>query len=408
MSTHVSAASLRKMYKRGVCTFGGTHFLNDMLTTGIIPALLPLYKATFDLTYAQTGLIVLVSYLTSSLMQPLLGIWTDKKSMVWLLPLGVVLSNAALALTGAVPKFTWVLVLVGLSGLGSAAFHPEAARGTFLASGNSRGLAQAIFQVGGNAGQAVAPLLIPLFLMHTGIHGLIWLLVVAVISLFLGAQILPWYKDNVEMNTRKAKVITETNRWGGMVLLIIVIVMRSWSQIGIVGFLPFILQKQMSLGHTEILNFVFLGAGAAGTFFGGAISDRVSKKSVIVYSLLFAIPFALLLPHVHNVVSITVVLLLLGFFVLASFAVTVVYAQMLLPRNLALASGLNIGFGVGAGGIGATLLGNWADLYGVGVVFQILSFLPILAILFAVFLPKDKGGQWADRNRRPNSSAMSV
>ncbi len=403
MSTQVAATPARSMYARGVWTFGSTHFLNDLMTTGIVPALLPLYKAAFHLNYLQASLIVLVSYLTSSIMQPVLGIWTDRKSLVWLLPLGVFLSNLALALTGAAPSYIWVLILVGLSGLGSAAFHPEAARGTYFASGTSRGLAQAIFQVGGNSGQAVGPLLIPLFLLHTGIHGLLWLLVLAVVAIFLAGQIVPWYRDEVRSHQKTVRQIQGDNRWGGMILLVLIIILRSWSQIGVAAFLPFILQRQMSLGSAEIVDFIFLGAGAVGTFLGGMVSDRMSKKSVILTSLVGAIPFALMLPHVHSDWATAVVLLLFGFFVLSSFAVTVVYAQMLLPRNLALASGLNIGFGVGAGGIGAMVLGAVSDHYGVGVVFQILSVLPLFAAALAVFLPRDKrGGSWMSRGKRPS------
>jgi FSR family fosmidomycin resistance protein-like MFS transporter len=247
--------------------------------------------------------------------------------------------------------------------------------------------------------------LIPLFLLHTGIHGLLWLLLLAVLAVFLAGQILPWYRGEVQSHQKTVKQIQGDNRWGGMTLLVLVIILRSWSQIGVAAFLPFILQKQMSLGSAEIVDFIFLGAGAVGTFLGGMVSDRLSKKFVILTSLVGAIPFALLLPHIHSGWLTALVLLFFGFFVLSSFAVTVVYAQMLLPRNLALASGLNIGFGVGAGGIGAMVLGAISDQHGVGVVFQILSVLPLLAAALAVFLPPDKHGKWL--NRRPRGSVLS-
>ncbi len=378
-----------KLNKKVVWSFSASHLMNDLVTVGIVPALLPLYKAAFHLNYTQVGLIVFVSYLTSSVMQPVFGLLTDRKPIIWLLPLGVFLSSFGLAMTGTAPSFPWILVFIGLSGLGSGAFHPEAARGTRLGSGGTRGLAQAIFQVGGNAGQAFGPLMVPLFLLSTGYHGLLWFLIIAVAGLVVTVRILPWYKGRVDMITKAKKNIKGKNRVGGMFLLTIFIVLRSWCQIGVAAFLPFFYSARMTLSKAEWLDFLFLFAGAVGTFIGGMLSDKIGQKRLLVFSMLIASPFAWILPHVHGILAV-IVLILFGFGVLSSFAVTVVYGQGLLPRNLALASGLTIGLGVGAGGIGAELLGTVSDAFGVSVVFDILAFLPMIATVITLFLPNDK------------------
>jgi MFS transporter, FSR family, fosmidomycin resistance protein len=386
-----SMSAKRPMSKGKVWTFSTTHMMNDLVTTGIVPALLPLYQQAFGLTYTQSGLIILASYITSSVMQPLFGAWTDRKPMVWMLPLGVFISVMGLALTGWAPSYGWVLFLIALSGLGSGIFHPEASRGTHFASGNTKGLAQAIFQVGGNGGQALGPLMIPLFLVYTGKEGLIWFSVLAVIALFLLMRLLPWYKEQVSRSQAAKKQSKGKNHWTGVFWLVIVITLRSWCQVGVSAFLPFFFLHQMNMSYSqaEVLNFVFLGAGALGTFIGGALSDYLGIKRWLVGSLLASVPFAVWLPYAQGV-SMWLVIFLFGFFVLSSFAVTVVYMQKLLPRNIAMASGLAIGFGVGAGGIGATLMGYLIDLFGVPTILSFISALPILAALCAFMVPDER------------------
>ncbi|WP_051375392.1 MFS transporter [Alicyclobacillus pomorum] len=384
--TMTSSQVKSPIFRRAVFTFSGAHFLNDLMTTGLVPALVVMYKQAFDLNYTQSSLIVLVSYLTSSVMQPIFGALTDRKPRVWLLTLGLFLSCLGLGLTGEVHSFPWLLVCVALSGLGSGAFHPEASRGTHLAAGGKKGLAQAIFQVGGNAGQACGPLIIPLFLSRTGIHGLLWFVPLAILSLGLTGQILGWLGHRVQETSAKRKEAVGTNNIPGVILLILVIILRSWCQVGVVVFLPFFLHE--SLEASEWLNFVFVGAGALGTFIGGIWSDKIGMKRLLVGSMFAATPFAILLPYVHGVFAL-LDLLLFGFSVLASFAVSVVYMQRLLPRNIAMASGLSIGFGVGAGGIGATFMGSISDVFGVPAVFTVISMLPLIAAVIGLFLPSD-------------------
>ncbi len=386
-STMTNAKPL-PIYRRAVFTISGAHFLNDLVTTGMVPALVVLYKQAFQLNYTQSTLIVLVSYITSSVAQPLFGMFTDRHPRVWWFTIGVFLSITGLALTGIAPSLPWLLLFVGISGLGSGAFHPEASRGTHLASGGKKGLAQAIFQVGGNSGQAVGPLMIPLFLVHTGIKGLVWFLPVAILSLLYTGQLLRWLNRSVKETSKSQMQLQGENNLTGVILLSAIIILRSWCQIGVVVFLPFYLHH-LSIQASETLNFVFVGAGALGTFIGGMWSDRLGLKRLLLVSMFVATPFAILFPYLSGFLS-YVDLLLFGFSVLSSFSVTVVYMQKLLPKNIALASGLSIGFGVGAGGIGSIFMGSLSDMWGVSIVFGILSLLPLLGGIIAIFLPSDR------------------
>ncbi|MCU9612388.1 MFS transporter [Caldibacillus lycopersici] len=384
----ILAVNTPDFYPRALYTFSGSHFLNDLVTTGMVPALVVMYKDAFELNYTQSTMIVLVSYLTSSIMQPLFGMLADKKPRVWLFSLGVFLSITGLALTALAPSLPWLLVFIAMSGLGSGIFHPEASRGTHFASGQKKALAQAIFQVGGNAGQAIGPLMIPLFLVYSGIEGLIWLLPVAFLSFFLTVPLLKWLNERVQINRGPIKSITGENHISGATLLVLVIILRSWCQVGVVVFLPFYFSN-LSLEQAEILNFVFVGAGALGTLLGGILSDQLGMKRLLVISMTIATPFALLFPHLHGFLAI-VDLLLFGLTVLASFSITVVYMQRLLPKNIGLASGLTIGIGVGAGGIGSVFMGSISDIFGVSMVFTMLSLLPLLGAILSAFLPNEK------------------
>ncbi len=390
MASHTQSAvqGPSSLVKRAIFTFSGAHFLNDLVTTGMVPALVVLYKHAFQLNYTQSTLIVLMSYLMSSISQPLFGMFADKKPRVWLFSAGVFCSIMGLALTAVAPSLPWLLFFISLSGLGSGAFHPEASRGTHLGSGNKKSLAQAIFQVGGNSGQAFGPLLVSVFFTRTGIHGLLWLIPIGLVSLVLTGQILPWLGQRLEeSNALGKKEMKGQNNLVGTVLLSCVIILRSWCQIGVVVFLPFYLTN-LTVSQSETLSFVFVGAGALGTFFGGMWSDKIGLKRLLVSSMLIATPFALLFPYLHGAWSV-IDLLFFGFSVLSSFSVSVVYMQKMLPENIGMASGLSIGFGVGAGGIGSVFMGSISDVFGVSTVFTILSLLPLGGAVFAFFLPKD-------------------
>ncbi|MFC4619831.1 MFS transporter [Camelliibacillus cellulosilyticus] len=369
---------------------GGAHFINDLMTTGIVPALMPLYKQAFHLSYTQAGAIVLISSLVSSVMQPIFGMVTDRFPKPWLLPLGTLITGTGLAATGLVPSYPILLAAIAVSGLGSGLFHPEASRGAHLAAGNAKGTAQAIFQVGGNFGQAVGPLMLPLFLLSTGVKGLLWFFLFGALGALLTGKLVPWYRDRLIEGKRRKKALKGKKHIPGIIFLTIVVILRSWTQIGVAGFLPFFyLQQHIPLRIGDMLTFLFLVAGAIGTFLGGRFSDTIDYKWLLFGSMALTIPFAWLLPHAHGIWTI-LVLLIFGFLVLSSFAVTVVYGQKMLPDNVGLASGLMIGLGVGAGGIGATFMGWISDQFGVGFVFDLFVFLPLLGAFFTLFIPSNK------------------
>ncbi|MCI1882318.1 MAG: MFS transporter [Sporolactobacillus sp.] len=387
---HSRGKKRRLAAKRQLISLSLTHFINDVMTTGLVPALLPLYKETFHLNYLQSGVILFVSMVTSSVSQPIFGIITDRRPRSWFLPVGICLCGFGLTASGFAPAYWVLLLLVGISGMGSGIFHPEASRGAYMAAGTARGTAQAIFQVGGNFGQACGPLLLPLFLIATGLHGLGWFALATAAGLVLVWSVMPWYKKSLIRNKARQATIQGRNRPGSLILLTIVVIFRSWTQIGVAGFLPFLyLHQGIPLKYGDLMTFLFLAAGALGTFLGGRLSDRISHKWLLFTSMVVTIPFAWLLPHVHGIASI-IVLFLFGLFVLSSFAVTVVYGQLMFPKNIGLVSGMMVGFGIGAGGIGATLFGWLSDLYSVRMVFDLIVFLPLIASVITLFLPDQK------------------
>lgn len=390
MSTTIRKSTSDNMNLGVVWRVSGTHMLNDLVTTGVVPSLAPLYMHTYHLNYTQTSLVVLFSYIASSISQPLFGALADRHPRAWMLPAGLLFSSLGLALTGLAPNFLALLILITLSGLGSGAFHPEASRCAHLAAGNRKGLSQAIFQVGGNSGQALGPLMMPLFLLATGIHGLLWFILAVAAGLVLTGGLHPWYRDNLVLRGKQMRDAIGENQVGAVILLVIVIVVRSWCQIGISMFMPFYYQEKFGIayGTSDSFIFIFLAAGAIGTFVGGTLSDRLPKQKILLYSMLCAIPFGFGLPFFHGAPALFI-LIPFGFFILSSFAVTVVYMQHLLPRNISLASGLSIGFGVGAGGIGATFFGVVSDALGLQTVFYVLVLLPMIGAALSFFLPKD-------------------
>lgn len=385
-----------QMNRGAVWSISGSHLLNDTVTTGLVPALTQIFKPIYHLSYTETSLIVLVSYMASSVSQPLFGIWADRHPRAWMLPIGLLLSTLGLTLVGFVPSFPVLLVLIAISGLGSGAFHPEASRGAHLAAGRSKGLSQAIFQVGGNSGQALGPLLVSLFLLSTGIRGLLWLFIAVAVGLVLTLRTYPWYRDSLKEHGKKMREAVGENQIGAVILLSIVVILRSWCQIGTAQFLPFFYAHKYGTSYhlSDAFTFIFLAAGAVGTFIGGVLADRLSKQRILLYSMLISIPFAIGLPYLHGLPAL-IILIPFGFFILSSFAVTVVYMQYLLPRNISLASGLTIGFGVGAAGIGSTFFGILADNIGLSTVFDILMCLPIIGAALCFFLPNDRKQQRA-------------
>lgn len=374
------------------------HLLNDSMQS-VIPALFPILEGSMHLTYSQLGWIAFALNMTSSIMQPVVGLYTDKKASPYMLPLGMGFSLVGMIGLAFSPNFAWVLLSVIFIGLGSASFHPEGSRVAYMAAGTRRGLAQSIYQVGGNSGQSLAPLMTALIFVPLGQFGSIWFTAVAGLGVMILLYVSSWYRNQLVYFPRKARKTTETRKVNekrkkqiiaAILLLIFIVFARSWYSAGISNFYQFYLIKDygLSIKGAQYYIFAFLAAGVLGTFLGGPLSDRFGKRTMILFSLLGSAPLALLLPHVP-LFWVYPILIVLGFILLSSFSVTVVYAQELIPGMVGLVSGLIVGLAFGMGALGSVVLGRLADLYGLPFIMLLCSLLPIIGIL-TFLLPGDK------------------
>lgn len=373
------------------------HLLNDSIQS-VIPAIFPILKDNLALTYFQVGMIAFALNMTASVLQPVVGLFTDARPTPGLLPLGMVFTLLGMAGLAFAPHYAVVLVSVMLIGIGSAVFHPEGARVANMAAGNRRGLAQSIFQVGGNAGQALAPIMTALIFVPLGQRGAAWFILVAGAAIVLQSFIARWYRR--ERNNRtparrhvEARKMNPARRKAiafALVMLVLFIFARSWYHTAVATYYPFLLIEQfgMRLDHAQIYIFLFLAAGAVGTFLGGPVSDRFGRRNVMLVSMLGTVPFALLLPHA-NAFWAYPIMLISGLLLLSSFSVMVVYAQDLVPGKLGAVTGLATGLAFGLGAIGSAALGGIADQIGIRAMLELTAVLPLCG--FLVFLmPSDK------------------
>ncbi|MGO4500651.1 MFS transporter [Paenibacillus sp. 2RAB27] len=382
---------------RILLAIGLVHLLNDSIQS-VIPAIFPILKDEMGLSYAQVGWVQFAINFTASIMQPVVGLYTDRKPSPYMLPIGMTSTLIGMLLLAFAHSYWVVLLSVCFVGLGSAAFHPEGSRVSHMAAGNRKGLAQSIFQVGGNAGQSLAPIMTKWIFIPLGLFGSIWFTGVAAIAIAVQMYIARWYKVVLQDAPVKAKtvvkrVVSPQRRKQVMFaisVLIFLVFVRSWYGAAMSGYFAFFLQDTYGISIDRAQNFIFLflAAGAVGTFFGGPISDRFGKRNVIFFSMLGSAPFALLLPHV-SVGWAYVLLVIIGVILLSSFSVTVVYAQMLFPGKVGTVSGLITGLAFGLGGIGSVVLGNLCDAIGTGRVMELCAFLPLLGIL-TFLLPTDR------------------
>ena len=367
-----------------------SHLVIDM-TTAVVPALLPIFQSKIDLTYFQLSLIVLVVTVTGSLAQPLIGLFADKRPTPFLLPIGTAIMGIGLIGLSQSSSYYLILFMVGLLGIGSAIFHPEGSRIAHLAAGNKKGLAQSIFQVGGNVGQSLGPLMVILLFIPFGQNGALWLMIPVVLMVLALFWIARWHQRLNVSKKKKAQPLQDgPKQYNALGILVVFVTMRSWIHFGVASFLPLYLinVRGTSLAVAEIYAFIFLFAGAVGTFLGGYISDWISKKKILIYSMILSVPFTILIPFIQGPIA-YINIFILGLVVFCSFAVTVVYAHQLVPGNIGLTSGLMLGFGIGAGGIGAMLLGLLADYIGLALVIQLLVIFPLIAVLLTIWLPSD-------------------
>lgn len=368
-----------------------SHFLNDSIQS-LMLAVYPLFKGHFDLSFAQIGLITLAYQLTASIIQPLVGRYTDRHPLPYSLPIGMVSTFGGLLLLSVAPNYLILLLAAALIGLGSSVFHPESSRVARMASGGRHGLAQSIFQVGGNVGTAVGPLLAAFVVMPNGQHSLSWFSLAALLAIVILSFVGRWYQQqhrqpkkiaHTEIDNPLPKVLVRRS----IAILVALMFSKFLYLTSISSYLIFYLMQRFHIATEEaqLHLFIFLAAVAAGTLMGGPIGDRIGRKKVIWVSLLGIAPFTLALPYVGLTTS-AILTVIIGFLLASAFPAIVVYAQELVPGKVGTISGLFFGLAFGLGGIGAAALGELADIWSIQVVYQICAFLPLLGLL-AAFLP---------------------
>ncbi|HHJ1298333.1 MFS transporter [Pseudomonas sp. P1B16] len=376
----------------GFCALA--HLINDLIQS-VLPAIYPMLKANYDLSFAQIGMITLTFQITASLLQPWVGFFTDRRPAPNLLPLGTLCTLVGIVMLAFVGSFPMILLASALVGIGSSTFHPETSRIARLASGGRFGLAQSTFQVGGNTGSALGPLLaaaivIPFGQTHVAWFGLAGLFFFAVTLMLRG-----WYKEHLnQAKARKAVQATHGISRKRVIAALIVLGLLVFSKYFYMAsftsyFTFYLIEKfDVSVASSQLHLFLFLGAVAAGTFFGGPIGDRIGRKAVIWFSILGVTPFTLALPYA-DLFWTTVLSVVIGFILASAFSAIVVYAQELVPGSVGMIAGIFFGLMFGFGGIGAALLGYVADLRGIEYVYGVCSFLPLFGLL-AVFLPSTR------------------
>ncbi|QPQ33581.1 MFS transporter [Lysinibacillus sp. JNUCC-52] len=374
------------------------HLINDTMQS-VIPAMFPILKSELGLTFTQIGLISFVLNMFASALQPVVGYVSDKKPMPYALPIGMISSFIGIAILAFTTQYWVIIIAVLFLGFGSAIFHPEGSRVSFMAAGSKRGLSQSIYQVGGNSGQALAPLISAYILDIFGQRGAAFVLVATTIGILLLSKIASWYKKQLEqerLSKKKRTLVSSlpplTKKQVGiaLTLLFTIIFARSFYTTNITSFYVFYLMDHynVSLRLGQILIFTFMAFGVVGTFFGGSLSDRIGRKNVILLSVVVPMPFCLALPYVPLWTA-TIFLIIIGTLIMISFSVTVVYAQELVPTKIGTMAGLTTGFAFGMGAIGAIVIGVLMDHKGIDFTMLIVSLLPLL-LLVAFFLPKDK------------------
>ncbi|EKN66427.1 hypothetical protein BABA_15967 [Neobacillus bataviensis LMG 21833] len=377
---------------------GLCHLLNDAIQA-VVPAMFPILEKSMGLSFTQLGIIAFSLNMVSSVMQPVVGMVTDKKPMPYALPIGLTFTLFGILGLGFASSFAMIVLSVLFIGLGSAVFHPEGSRVAYMAAGSRRGLAQSIYQVGGNTGQALAPVITALILVPLGQIGASWFTIVAALAVILLVYIANWYKQRLiaRPNLGKKKSISVGKKEGlskevkkTLSLILLLIFARTWYSSGITNFYTFFAIKEyaLTIKESQVFLFAFLLSGAVGTFFGGPLADRFGKKNIISFSMLATVPFSILIPYVPPTIAF-IFLILTGFILMTSFSVTVVYAQELVPGKIGTMSGLTVGLAFGMGAIGSVGLGYIADLIGLQTMITWLGVLPLLGLI-AFALPTDQ------------------
>ena len=376
------------------------HLLNDLIQA-TIPSLYPLFQRIFGLSLGQIGMITFTYQLTASLFQPFVGMATDKKPMPYSLALGMSFSLCGLVLMAWAPSYGWLLVSGSLVGLGSSVFHPESSRVARLASGGQHGLAQSLFQLGGNVGTALGPLLVLWLVLsargaRAGQHRIAWFSVAALVAIAMLVAIGVWYKARVAEGASGKKKVDDHPRMQvsrgkltqALVVLMTLVFSKYFYLTSITSYYTFYLMQRfhVTLHQSEMYLFIFLGAVALGTILGGPIGDRYGRRLVIWVSIVGVLPFTLVLPYA-SLKWTAILSFIIGLVLSSAFSAILVYAQELVPGRVGMISGLFFGLAFGMGGLGAALLGKLADMTSVNLVYHVCSFLPALGLLTGL-LPK--------------------
>ncbi|HMW94007.1 MAG: MFS transporter [Chitinophagales bacterium] len=368
------------------------HGLNDTIQS-VIPAMYPKLEQRYDLTMAQIGIITLCFQLAASIFQPIVGAYTDKNPKPYSQVLGMFFSGMGIIVLAYAPSYLWILVAVTLVGIGSSIFHPESSRVAFLASGGKRSLAQSIFQIGGNTGAAMAPLLVAWIVIPNDQHYIIWFLLIVLTAKAILFYIGKWYSKilKAEQNGQKKTIVlpdlTQKQISISVIILLLLIFSKFFYMASITSYFQFYTMDKFGITEVQaqIYLFYFLFAVAIGTLLGGFFGDKFGRKYVIWFSILGAAPLTLVLPYV-GIEWTGVLIILIGLILSSAFPAILVYAQELLPKKLGMVSGLFYGFAFGMGGLGSALLGFLADKTSVEYVYFICSFLPLIGLI-AYFLP---------------------
>jgi FSR family fosmidomycin resistance protein-like MFS transporter len=369
------------------------HFLNDMVQS-LLPAIYPLLKQTFALDFGQIGLITLTYQLVASVLQPAIGLYTDLRPKPYSLSIGMGFTLVGLLILSVSPTYGVLLFAAALVGMGSAIFHPESSRVVRTASGGKHGFAQSFFQVGGNTGSAMGPLLAAFIVLPRGKSSIAWFSLVALLGMIVLARVGAWSKTHqkiaaktLDASGQQHHTLSSRKVAFSIAILVALIFSKFFYMVSLNSYYTFYLMNKfhVSVRSSQIHLFIFMGAVAAGTLIGGPIGDRIGRKPVIWGSIVGVLPFTLMLPYA-NLFWTSILTVIIGIILASAFSAILVYAQELVPGKIGMVSGMFFGLAFGMAGIGAAVLGNLADHTSINFVYQVCSFLPAIGLLTG-FLP---------------------
>ncbi|MCF6402262.1 MFS transporter [Chitinophaga filiformis] len=378
-----------------------SHMINDTIQS-LIPAIYPIVKDSLQLSFSQIGLITLSYQLTASLLQPLVGFYTDKNPKPYSLAIGMGFTLVGLISLSQAHHFYLVLLSVALVGVGSSIFHPEASRLAYMASGGRHGMAQSLFQLGGNAGSSLGPLLAAMIIVPKGQSSISWFSLAALLAIVVMINIGAWYKNNTHRIRSKSKgagtsahvQLSRGKVIFALSILLVLIFSKYFYMASMTTYYTFYLidKFHVSVSAAQVYLFIFLFAIAAGTFIGGPVGDRIGRKYVIWISILGVAPFSLLLPHA-NLFWTSVLSVFIGVILSSAFSAILVYAQELVPGKVGMIAGLFFGLAFGMGGIGSALLGKLADKTSIAYVFDVCAYLPLIGLLTGLLPDVERSGK---------------